>query len=74
MWASQISSCNFFCRFLLHHVVWQSKETFSTIYSKYVDYIKQLYNNLASTKIVVYRHPDEASKKGTKSAEQLHRK
>lgn len=59
--------------FLLHRVVWQSKEIFSTILSKYVDYVKQYYNP-ATTTIVFDGYPDEASLKSTKSAERLRRK
>lgn len=59
--------------FLLHRVVWQSKETFTGILSKYVDYVKKYYNKLGTT-IVFDGYPDDASMKSTKTAERLRRK
>lgn len=56
--------------FLLHRVVWQIRETFSSILNKYVNYVKQYYKN--GVTIVFDGYPDDATI-STKSAERYRR-
>lgn len=57
---------------LLHRVVWQSKEIFSTILSKYIDYVTKYYSCEKAT-IVFDGYPEEAAMRNTKSAERFRR-
>lgn len=56
--------------FLLHRVVWQTREQFSSILNKYVDYVKQYYKSGAT--IVFNGYPNHLTK-STKSAERYRR-
>lgn len=56
--------------FLLHRVIWQTRKTFSSIITKYVEYVKRYYKRGAI--IVFDGYPDDITK-GTKSAERYRR-
>ncbi|GBL60933.1 hypothetical protein AVEN_169786-1, partial [Araneus ventricosus] len=56
--------------FLLHRVLWQTKESFSFILKKYVDYTKKHFTE--GTTIVFDDYPEDAAK-STKSVESFRR-
>jgi len=56
--------------FLLHRVVWQTRETFSLIQNKYVEYVKKYYN-IGATFVFDGYLDDET--KDTKSVERYQR-
>lgn len=57
--------------FLLHRVVWQTREQFSCILDKYVNYINNHYG--PNTTIVFDGYPQDAAEKSIKSAERIRR-
>lgn len=58
--------------FLLHRVSWELREKFSSIISKYIEYVRTNYGDPAT--IVCDGHPEEPSEHSTKSAERFRRK
>ena len=56
--------------FLLHCVVWQTKEKFSSILTKYVEYVKRYYGQGAT--VVFDGYPEEASSRSIKAVSYTH--
>jgi hypothetical protein len=57
--------------YLLHQVTWQSKDKFSSILQKYVNYVRSYYKRSAT--VVFDGYDIDGSAQGTNSCEYLHR-